>query len=289
MIMQDKLGLDRRPSPIAGYWYPGTEVKLRAMIAAFLSAAPTLQFEGRLQGLIVPHAGYVYSGQTAACAFKALDGQSFTKVVVISPSHQAYRAPLLTTGHEAYSTPLGDLRVDQESLAVLHAGLEPFRLGLTGIRNDREHSLEIELPFLQASLGESFTLVPIMMMDQRQSVAKALSQALANWIFDLPPTEKVLLVASSDQSHFYTQQQAEKMDGAVIKALEAQKVDLLYQLDAEGKGEACGLGPMATVILTCQALGNSQLQVCDHRTSAAATGDESSVVGYTSAILTLNP
>jgi hypothetical protein len=259
------------------------------MIAGFLSAAPALHFEGRLQGLIVPHAGYMYSGQTAACAFKALDGQTFSKVVVISPSHQSYRAPLLTTGHEAYSTPLGDVRVDQKSLATLHAGLEPFRLGLTGIRNDREHSLEIELPFLQAILGRSFTLVPIMMVDQRQSVADALSATLARWMLDLPKSEKVLLVASSDQSHFYTQHQAERMDGAVIKGLEAQNIDLLYHLDAEGKGEACGLGPMATVILTCRILGNSQLRVCDHRTSAAVTGDESSVVGYTSAILTLNP
>ena len=288
--MQDNAVFDRRPSPIAGSWYPGNALKLRTMIEGFLGKAPTLRFEGRLQGLIVPHAGYMYSGQTAAYAFKALEGEKFSKVVVISPSHQAFRAPLLTSGHAAYTTPLGDLRVDQESLAPLH-GLNWNRLGLglTPIRNDREHSLEIELPFLQATLKEPFTLVPIMMMDQRRPVADALSQALTSWMKGLPSTENVLLVASSDQSHFHPQGQAEVMDRAVIKALEAQDIDLLYRLDAEGKGEACGLGPMATVILTCQALGKTELQVCDHRTSAAATGDESSVVGYTSAILTLNP
>ncbi len=259
------------------------------MIEGFLGAAPALHFEGRLQGLIVPHAGYIYSGQTAAYAFKALQGETFSKVVVISPSHQAFRSPLLTSGHDAYATPLGDLRVDQESLAFLQNELAPLGLGLTAVRGDREHSLEIELPFLQVSLREAFALVPIMMMDQRQAVAEALAQTLATWIKRLPPSEKVLLVASSDQSHFYSLRQAEKMDGAVIKALEAQDVELLYRLDAEGKGEACGLGPMAAVILTCQALGNIKLQVVDHRTSAAATGDESSVVGYTSAILTLKP
>jgi len=100
---------------------------------------------------------------------------------------------------------------------------------------------------------------------------------------------RAALRASSDQSHFHSQQRAELLDGAVIKALKAQDIDQLYRLDAEGRGEACGLGPMATVILTCQALGEAELQVCDHRTSAAATGDESSVVGYTSAILTLKP
>ena len=287
--MQDNTGLDRRPSPIAGSWYPGNAVKLRAMIEGFLGKAPTLRFEGRLQGLIAPHAGYMYSGQTAACAFKALQGEEFSKVVVISPSHQAFRAPLLTSGHAAYTTPLGDLRVDRESLNTIDGLLQGDGLALTPVRNDREHSLEIELPFLQATLKEPFTLVPIMMMDQRQSVAKALSQALTNWMKGLPSTENVLLVASSDQSHFHPQGQAEMMDGAVIKALEAQDTDLLYRLDAEGKGEACGLGPMAAVILTCQALGKTELQICDHRTSAAATGDESSVVGYTSAILTLNP
>ena len=287
--MQDNSGLDRRPSPIAGSWYPGNALKLRTMIEGFLSKAPSLVIEGQLQGLIVPHAGYVYSGQSAACAFKALEGKSFSKVVLISPSHQAYRSPLLTSGHDAYTTPLGDLRVDKESLAILHAELEPLGLGLTAVRGDREHSLEIELPFLQVSLGEAFALVPIMMMDQRRAVADALAQALAAWIKRLPTGENVLLVASSDQSHFHTQVQAEMMDGAVIKALEAQDIDLLYRIDAEGKGEACGLGPMAAVILTCQALGNCRLQVVDHRTSAAATGDESSVVGYTAAILTLKP
>jgi len=287
--MQDNTGFDRRPSPIAGSWYPGNALKLRAMIEGFLGKAPTLRFEGRLQGLIAPHAGYMYSGQTAACAFKALQGEEFSKVVVISPSHQAFRAPLLTSGHAAYTTPLGDLRVDRESLNTIDGLLQGDGLALTPVRNDREHSLEIELPFLQATLKEPFTLVPIMMMEQRQSVAKALSQALTSWMKGLPSTENVLLVASSDQSHFHPQGQAEVMDHAVIKALEAQDTDLLYRLDAEGKGEACGLGPMAAVILTCQALGKTELQVCDHRTSAAATGDESSVVGYTSAILTLNP
>ena len=287
--MQDNAAPDRRPSPIAGSWYPGNAVKLRAMIEGFLGSAPALSFEGRLQGLIVPHAGYVYSGQTAACAFKALSGEVFNKVVVISPSHQAYRSPLLTSGHDAYTTPLGDLRVDQESLDAINALLEEDGLGLTAIRADREHSLEIELPFLQIALKEDFALVPIMMMDQRRVVADALAQALTAWIRRLPASEKVLLVASSDQSHFHTQGQAEMMDGAVIKALEAQDIDQLYRLDVEGKGEACGLGPMAAVLLTCQSLGESELRICDHRTSAAATGDESSMVGYTSAIVTLKP
>jgi AmmeMemoRadiSam system protein B len=286
--MQDDAVLDRRPSPIAGSWYPGNALKLRAMIEGFLSKAPPLLLKGTVQALIVPHAGYIYSGQTAACAFKALQGKSFSKVVVISPSHQAYEAPLLTSGHDAYTTPLGDLLIDHESVSDLNTALQTFGLELTAIRNDREHSLEIELPFLQVALREPFSLIPIMMVDQRRPIANALSQALGGWIKRLPPTENILLVASSDQSHFYTQQRAELMDQAVIEALKAQNTDLLYRLDAEGRGEACGLGPMATVILTCQALGKPELQICDHRTSAAATGDESSVVGYTSAILTKN-
>lgn len=285
--MQKNAGLDRRPSPIAGSWYPGNAAELLVMIDGFLNEAATLLPKGKVKALIVPHAGYIYSGQTAASAFKALEGETFSKVVVISPYHQAYRAPLLTSGHDAYSTPLGDLLLDQEGLEALNIRLESYGLGLTAIRNDREHSLEIELPFLQVVLKEPFTLIPIMMLDQRRAVVVALAQALTSWIKHLPRTEKVLLVASSDQSHFHSQQQAEKLDGAMIKALEALDASLLYQLDEEGKGEACGLGPMATVIFTCQALGTCHLQVCDHRTSADATGDKSSVVGYTSAILTL--
>ncbi|MEA4811426.1 MAG: AmmeMemoRadiSam system protein B [Anaerolineaceae bacterium] len=277
--------IDRRPSPIAGSWYPSQPKALRAMIEGFLAKAPKADFKGKVRGLIVPHAGYIYSGYTAACAFKALEGIRFTKVVVLAPSHTSYLEALLTSGHEAYTTPLGDLRIDVKALEEIKKALNVAGLSLAAVHNDREHSLEIQLPFLQVLLGESFSLVPMMMADQRRPIAEALAKALSQWRAGLPQGESVLFLASSDQSHFYSELVAEAMDRRVMDALKAQDLDLLYRLDAEGKGEACGLGPMAALLLTCRALGRVELTLCDHRNSAEVSGDRSSVVGYTSAVL----
>ncbi|NLE93079.1 MAG: AmmeMemoRadiSam system protein B, partial [Chloroflexi bacterium] len=111
---------DPRPSPIAGTWYPDRPESLRGMIEGFLEEAALPAFEGQLVGLIAPHAGYIYSGLTAAHAFKALLGKQFARVILLSPSHQPYRQPLLTTSHDAYSTPLGLVPVDREALARLN-------------------------------------------------------------------------------------------------------------------------------------------------------------------------
>jgi len=122
--------IDVRPSPIAGSWYPGKAGELRAQVEAFLEKASPPALSGEILGLVVPHAGLVYSGFTAAHAFKTLIGSSFTRVILLSPSHQYYREPLLTSGHEAYATPLGPVPVD---LSLIHisnlyspAGMKPM-------------------------------------------------------------------------------------------------------------------------------------------------------------------
>ena len=133
--MSTDKALDIRPSPIAGTWYPGNALALRDELAGFFKA-----YEGQLPSpenteliaLVVPHAGYRYSGQTAAAAFQALRGQQFTKVVVVSPSHRAYADPLLTSGHDAYQTPLGLLKVDHEALRSLNAHLQQQNLQQIG-------------------------------------------------------------------------------------------------------------------------------------------------------------
>lgn len=278
---------DIRPSPIAGTWYPGEPTELRAQVEAFLEKATAPALSGEILGLVVPHAGLVYSGFTAAHAFKTLIGSSFTRVILLSPSHQYYREPLLTSGHEAYATPLGQVPVDHEALSSLRM-LMKVTSGpdITPIRRDREHSLEIELPFLQVVLPQGFKLVPLMLVNQSMDLVKALSDALAGFMLTRPPEEKTLLVASSDLSHFYTEKQANQLDKRVLSALEAMDVFELFMLNTSGRGQACGMTPILTVLRTCRNLGADKLVIADYRTSAAVTHDADSVVGYGSAVIT---
>lgn len=283
--MQRYSSEDIRPSPIAGSWYPGEPRQLREMLSGFLDNAELPAFSGRVRALILPHAGLIYSGQTAAFALKSIEGQHYNRVIILSPSHQAYRGNLLTSAHEAFQTPLGIVPVDHESLQSLAESLAVEGLVLNQIRNDREHAIEIELPFLQYLLPDGFKLIPLMMMDQTLSTAKTLSIALSDLISSFPQDQPTLLIASSDLSHFYQQDHANRLDQRLIDSLQNFDPTIFYALKSTHQAEACGYGAMATVLLTAQKLGASQVTITDYRTSADVSQDYSSVVGYVSAII----
>jgi len=152
-----------RPSPIAGTWYEGDPVRLARAVDAYLDAAHVPALDGETVAVIAPHAGHRYSGPVAGYAFAALRGRTFERVAVVSPFHNFDVHPLLVAAHSAYSTPLGEIAVDKESLLELDVILKSeLGFGLTPIARDREHSLEIELPFLQRALTGGFSLVPVM-------------------------------------------------------------------------------------------------------------------------------
>ena len=167
-----------------------------------------------------------------------------------------------------------------------HEALESIDLDFHSVRNDREHSLEIELPFLQVLLPDGFSLVPIVVLDQSSETMSNLGEALAKWIKSLPAGEKTLLVASSDLSHFHHESTANRLDKQIADALAEMSASRLYQVARQGLGEACGLGPMAAILTASKALGADQVTIADYRTSAEVNHDKSSVVGYVSAILT---
>ncbi|MBK5109321.1 MAG: AmmeMemoRadiSam system protein B, partial [Anaerolineales bacterium] len=172
--------MDIRPSPIAGRWYPGDSNQLATSVDKYVDAAQVPEIDGEVVGIIVPHAGHTYSGPVAGYAFKAIRDLQPELVAVISPMHQPYSQPFLTCAHQAYQTPLGKINVDQESVSGLSDALEiKLGFGLTPVRNDQEHSLEIELPFLQRVLSSEFDLLPVMVRDQTPKVVETLGRALA--------------------------------------------------------------------------------------------------------------
>lgn len=275
--------MDIRPSPIAGRWYPGNSKRLASSVDGYINAAQVPEIDGEVVGIIVPHAGHTYSGPVAGYAFKAIRDLQADLVAVVSPMHQPYPQPLLTSGHQAYQTPLGTIPIDQGAVAALSEALErELGYGLTPVRNDQEHSLEIELPFLQRVSTSDFHLLPVMVREQEPQVVETLGKELAGVLGG----RAALLVASSDLSHFYDQLQAEQLDGEMLSRVEEFDPLGVLQAEQEGKGFACGRNAIAAVLWAARELGANSVKVLNHATSGDVTGDYSGVVGYAAAIIT---
>ncbi len=272
-------GLHREPA-VAGAFYPKDPVELSKMIDGFLEQAlvdVSVDMDA-VKVVIVPHAGVVYSGKTAAFVYKKLIGRHFDSVVLIGPSHQVDvdGASIWTSGD--WQTPLGTVGVD-EPLAKAIAAENP-KIWFQPQAHLKEHSLEVQLPFLQRTL-QNFKIVPIVVNHANLEITSLLAQAVAKQIKD----KNVLVVISTDMSHYYTDEVARVMDARAIELL--KKEDTLGILDAASKKEIefCGLAAVLTGIEIAKELGESKLQVLNYSNSSDATGDKSRVVGYGASIL----
>ena len=274
--------LDVRPSPIAGKWYEGDPDLLARLVDEYMDEAQLPELEGEVMAIIAPHAGHTYSGAVAGYAFATLRGRNPDVVAVIAPMHHPYSEPLITTAHHAYTTPLGDVMIDQAVLRELDAVLKSeLGFGLSPIKRDPEHSLEIELPFLQRALDSTWKLLPVMVRARDPRVSQSLGNALAKVLRD----KNHVMVASTDLSHFYNQQTALTYDRAMLHAIESFDPESAFDLERAGKGFACGLGAFTAVLWAARALGANQVKILRHATSGNVTGDYSSVVGYAAAVI----
>lgn len=265
--------LDLRPSPIAGQWYDADPTSLARSVDDFLAHVSVPPLNGEVLALIAPHAGHLYSGAVAAHAFAALHGLAPELVAVLSPYHNYAPFPLITTKHQAYFTPLGNIEVDQAALAELQTHLN---IPITAIANDREHSLEIELPFLQRVLKNEFKLLPIMVRAQDVTIAQKLGHALAQTL----KGKNAIIVASTDLSHFYDQKTAGLLDAEMLRRFESFDPESIFEAEQTGKGFACGHAAVASMLYAAQELGANKVQILKYATSGDVTGDTSSVVGY---------
>ena len=273
---------DIRPSQLAGSWYPADPRALADSVDSYIADAQLPEISGEITALISPHAGHMYSGPVAGYAYKTLLGKQSDLVVVLSPFHQFHSGEILSTSHDAYQTPLGLVPVDRDNLAWVDRGLrDRTGTGLIKIRNDKEHAVEVLLPFLQRVLPDGFNLLPLMIRDQDSSLMGALGSVLT----ELIQTQGALLVASTDLSHFHSAGEAKALDQTIIDAIDALDVEGLYQAEREGRGAACGLGPLSAVILAATGSGAVTSQILNYAHSGDITGDHSRVVGYASAVL----
>jgi len=274
--------IDVRPSPIAGSWYSDDRITLYRQIEGFISEADIPELKAEVVGLIAPHAGYIYSGRTAAHAFKSVLQHEYELVAVLSPLHASHPAPLLTSAHQAYGTPLGIVEIDKEAIEALDQALRHSTgLSLMPVSNDGEHSLEIELPFLQYALSGNFKLLPLMIASAAPEQLEQLGAALA----ELLAPKRALLVASTDLSHFYPQATAEEFDRTMLAQIAALSPEGVLEAERQGTGFACGFKAVAAVLWATRELGANRVEILNHSDSAAASGDTSSVVGYGAAAI----
>ncbi len=270
-----------RPSVIAGSWYPGTEKALARTVDEYLAHVDQEPIGGELLGLISPHAGYVYSGQTAAYAYHQVEGREFETVVLMGPSHRAWVGEVAASSEDAYATPLGTVPLDRDFLDVLGE-----RLTLHPIHGDQEHALEIQLPFLQRQLGE-FALVPLLTNADNPQAARRLSTALAEIIrARSAESRRTLLVASSDLHHIPDYAEVVRRDQAVVDAVDTYDLETLTQRLMDPRSSVCGRIPILTVLHAAQRLGADATRVLHYTNSGDVTGQRTPgqyTVGYMAA------
>ena len=266
----------RQPA-VAGTWYPGTAGALAAALDAHMALA-TRELAGELVALVAPHAGLMYSGPVAAHAYRLLAGRAFDVAAIVGPSHFVGFDGVAIYPHGGFDTPLGVMPVDVECAAALMRATPVVCEHPKA--HVREHSLEMQLPFL-ARLAPGLPIVPMLMGRQTAETARGLADALATVLRG----RRALLIASTDLSHYHDARTAARLDGVVI--------DHLSRLDADGlqatldmrPEHACGGGPTVAVMRAARALGARDSIVLHYADSGDVSGDKTAVVGYVAAAM----
>ncbi|MEM3874400.1 MAG: AmmeMemoRadiSam system protein B [Candidatus Bathyarchaeia archaeon] len=271
----------RLPSQ-AGAFYAGKAESLKRQIEeCFLhelgpGKIPTV-VEGsrRIVGLVCPHAGYMYSGPVAAHAYYNLasDGKPDT-VVLFGPNHTGYGSALAVMNEGFWRTPLGDVEVDGETANKIVR--EARIVDVDDSAHRYEHSIEVQLPFLQYLFGSAFKIVPICFLMQDLHSSSEVGQAVAKVLAG----KNALIIASSDMTHYESQKTAEKKDMLALQAVEAMDEERFYSIIEEHRITACGYGPIIALITAAKALGAREAKLLCYKTSGDVTGDYSAVVGY---------
>lgn len=273
----------RKPE-VAGMFYPGNSQQLKAMIDKYLSETDVV-VDGEIGGLVSPHAGYIYSGPVAAWSYKQVAGKSYDVVVVIAPSHFEYFSGSSIYPGKYYETPLGKLPVDQELAERLAKADKKIMLSQTGHSpgsgGRSEHSLEVQLPFLQQTVGE-VKIIPIVMADQSRENVRILGNALA----EVLQGKKALIIASSDLSHYHSYERAYELDKTLMDLFTDFEYQKLLEACEKRKIEACGYGPIAVMMYACSKLGYNKSKVLKYATSGdVPAGEKAQVVGYMSGVV----
>ncbi|MGB9907376.1 MAG: AmmeMemoRadiSam system protein B [Candidatus Saccharicenans sp.] len=263
----------------AGQFYEADPAKLSRLLDVYLSEAGARAVGGEVAGLISPHAGYVYSGRVAACGYSLVKDRPVDSVVIIGPSHQYGFEGCSIYLRGGFETPLGVAEVDA-TLARELSRLSGF--GYIPEAHAREHSIEVQVPFIQKVFPKA-RIVPVVMGYQTESTVQALAGALARAL----PGKKVLVVASTDLSHFLSRAEANELDQKTIDLLRQLDLKTLTRKMGRQENIMCGSGPVLTLLQYARKVGRPRVEVLSYSDSAAVGGPADRVVGYLSAAVCL--
>jgi MEMO1 family protein len=280
----------RRPA-VAGSFYPAGEAELReAVEGSYLhrlgpGRLPPLVVPGpspELKACVCPHAGYAYSGPIAAHSYLDVSQlESPELVVVVGPNHYGLGSGVATYGEGEWETPLGRVAVDRDATKRI-VELAGF-VDIDPEAHRKEHSIEVQLPFLQLLYGRSFSFLPISLAFQEKSIARDLGKGLAELLKEAAEADvSAVLIASSDLTHYEPGPQAKEKDNALLKHVERLDLDAFYTTLERRNITACGYGAIATVMEACRLLGYERGRVNAYATSGDVTGENEAVVGYPS-------
>lgn len=266
----------RKPA-VAGYFYPGDPQSLKNEIGIMLASSQLQKTFKNIIGIVSPHAGYVYSGRTAAYAFNSLKGKNISDVIIISPSHREYFPGICIYEGDMYETPLGPIKVNHDMADKICESSKIIFRGVKG--HGDEHAIEVQLPFLQ-SVIDNFRIVPVVMGDQGKLFVNELAEKIS-----VAANKNTLIIASSDLSHYYDRTKANKLDSIVEKNIsDFDYNSLLANIDG-ARCEACGGGSIAAMMKAADLMNYKKSEVLFRNDSGDASGDTNQVVGYLSAVV----
>jgi AmmeMemoRadiSam system protein B len=269
-----------RKPVVAGSFYPGETEKLKKLVSTYLSSAANYgdrSDSDRVVGIVSPHAGYIYSGPVAAYGFNSLAGSSLNSFVVIAPSHRGRFNGASVIPEGMYRTPLGDVRIDS-SIAGEMEKKENF--AFIKEAHEYEHSLEVQIPFLQMIKPDA-VIVPVIMGTVDLDLCMKIGKTIADTVKSSGKNYGVII--STDLSHYYSYDEAVKKDGKFIEALELFDEKKLKEVIKSGKAEACGEGSVMAGLTLCRELGATGVKILKYANSGDTAGPKDQVVGYVSA------
>ncbi len=270
----------KRPN-VAGQFYPGNSNQLASEIDAFLKRADVSASDKHIDIIISPHAGYVYSGWVAAYGFKVASKNKYSTIIVIAPSHYLPFSGVSVSLHDGFETPLGIIPVDHKLAEKIISANDNFYFEPKAF--EKEHAVEVELPFLQ-KVFKDFKIVPIIMGQPDFQTVRDFANTLLHVIGS---RKDVLIVISTDMSHFHNDAFARKIDKHTLEAVKALDAEGLWKENRAGTMELCGYVPVTAALLYARAKGlkAEDVKVLKYATSADVTGDNSRVVGYSSIVI----
>lgn len=278
----------RKPA-VAGAFYAGTEEVLKRQIEECFKHAigpgalpgSGKEPERHVLGLVSPHAGYVYSGPVAANGFFALASQKKPDtVVVVGPNHRGLGEGVAVGKQDRWQTPLGEVELDADLGQAIIANSQLARWD--DLAHSQEHSIEVQVPFLQYIYGSPFRMVPICMLRQDLEASRDLGNALAATL----KGKDAVIIASSDFSHYESQSSASRKDHLALEVILALEPDQLEGVVRRNSISMCGPGPVMSMLTACKALGAQQAKLLRYATSGDIAGEYSQVVGYASVAVT---